>query len=98
VQAAGSFQYSASLASGADRFVYGLRALARLDRKFCFLATNIKNIFGAALDLKHKILLLHLLTLAPRPLLALREFLILYTHVKVSIRENASLRRCSAFS
>ena len=66
IKAVGAFQYGALLASGADRFVYGVRALARLDSKLCFLATDIKNAFGTVPRVEAlKALLLHLPTLAP---------------------------------
>ena len=70
IRAVGSFQYSALLSSGADKMVYNLRSLASARSNHVFIATDIKNAFGAVL--RHKALQA-LLKFAPHlaPIMAL---------------------------
>ena len=66
IKAVGDFQYGALMAAGADKIIYNLRSLAAARPNHVFVATDIKNAFGAVL--RHKplqALLKHSPQLAP---------------------------------
>ena len=47
IKAVGDFQYGALMAAGADKMIYNLRSLASARPDHVFIATDIKNAFGA---------------------------------------------------
>jgi hypothetical protein len=66
MQAVGDSQYGALMSSGADKMVYNLRSLAAARPDHLFVATDIKNAFGAVLKHKaHEALLKYAPQLAP---------------------------------